>query len=433
MVSYSISAFLQLPERIEQLDRVDLVIFTTRRDICNAQGGSSIRIKGYTTYLKRLGVRYKFAGLIKPLYVEQEDFIYLRFGKGILRLIQLYNIVHKVPIVSEILRRRIIQDHGVRSLVRHGEGVYIWSHQNGSVPLFLKLAVGQRFIYDVHGILQVQLDYLKGSSLKQKMFFLLSLFEERMVFKAADVVNAVSEPMKTFIAKSFGTKMDRIVVARDGFLRSQPRQVSYGQTVRLRKKFGIQNGDRIIFFAGNFKRFGGVHHLVDAFCSLAQAIDGLKIFLVGTGQMEELIFRKIKNYRLNDRFIHIRSIDYDELHRYQQLSTLIVCPDIDDTNNRLTPHIKVFDSILSGRPVVASRFEIVEQVFPEDQGFIKYFEPSDVNDMKKAILYALGHLRDFEKPSKDVLQELGYESLTKELLNQYRQRRIIRGHSAIKS
>ena len=172
---------------------------------------------------------------------------------------------------------------------------------------------------------------------------------------------------------------------------------------------------------------------MEAFCGLAQAIDGLKLFLVGTGQMEELIFRKIKNYRLNDRFIHIRSIDYDELHRYQQLSTLIVCSDIDDTNNRLTPHIKVFDSILSGKPVVASRFEIVEQVFPEDQGFIKYFEPSDVNDMKKAILYALGHLRDFEKPSEHILQELGYESLTKELLNQYRQRRIIPRHSAIKS
>jgi glycosyltransferase involved in cell wall biosynthesis len=403
---------------------MQLIIFNVRKDVHKQVSGSSIRIKGYTCYLKQLDVSYKFVAPSRPDYVDPQDFESFSCGLLLLLFVRVHNILNQIAVTkftSLILKYFILKNSNIKKLAALSENTFILAHQNGSIPLFLKLAKGRKFIYDIHGILSLQREYLEDTSLRGKLAFYLSVTEEKYIYKYADIINATSERMIDFIKANFVTAA-KFAVAPDGLLRDNlDEPVDLRRVELLTSQLGIHQNDKIIFFAGKFKKFGGVHVLIDAFCELAECIDNLKLLLIGSGQMEDYILKQIKTHKLEDRFVHIKQVNYSDLLYYQQLATLIICPDIENPYNELIPHVKVFDSVASGKPVVAAKFKVLEELFPPDACIIKYSNSSSVNDLKQTIIDSLNDLSWFRKADKKLLSEFTYRKLCKKLVQQYAQ------------
>ena len=399
-----------------------LIVFTFRNDIRQYNGGSTIRIKGYTQYLKEFGVSYKFVAPARPHYVHPDDFVEFRYSRLNLLMIKIHNILSQkkaTKLISLILKYIILQISGIKKLEILSENTFILSHQNGSIPLFLKLIKGRKFIYDVHGIFSIQKEYLEDASAADKLIFYLSLAEEKYIYQYADIINITSRRMMRFIKERFNTSAG-FALAPEGILEENiNRNTEKERVAELALKFGIDPEDKVLFFAGNFKKFGGVHRLVDSFVSLAGHISNLKLFLIGSGQMEDYVVERIKRNHLEDQFIHIKLINHSDLWFYQQLATLIVCPDIENPYNELILHIKIFDSIASGKPVVATRFDVLEEVFPPDADFIRYAKSSNLNDLNQTIADSIKDLSWFRKADSKWLSELTYRRLCKNLVDQY--------------
>lgn len=407
---------------------MQLIIFTSRKDIQNVIGGSGIRIKGYTSYLKEFGVSYKFVAPVRPAYVDSKDYVSFNLSSIVQLFVKVHNILSQVTVtrfMSSIIKHFVLKNPGIKKLAEISKGSYILSHQNGTIPLFLKLANGQRFIYDVHGILSLQKEYLDDFRLKRKLFFWLSVIEEGYTYKYADVINATSERMVDFISSNFKTKA-QFAIAPDGSLKDNfNEQLDLGKIKSLENQLGIRQDDKVLFFAGRFKKFGGVHRLVDAFCELAEQMEKLKLLLIGTGQMEDYITQKIKAYKLEDRFIHIKEIAYSLVRYYQQLATLIICPDIENKYNELIPHVKIFDGIASQKPVIATRFKVLEELFGPERGFIRYSESSSVVDLKEAIAESISETSWFRAADNELLARFTYRKHTKRLVEQYRALKVL--------
>ena len=402
---------------------MQLIIFTVRKDIQGITGGSSIRIKGYTRYLKELGVSYKFVAPVRPDYVDSEDYVSFSLSTTAQLFIKIHNILRQVTVLrflSSIMKHFILKNPDIKKLAEVSKDTYILSHQNGSIALFLKLTNGQKFIYDVHGIPSLHKGILQGRSLRNKLFFYLALAEEKYFYEYTDVINTTSEDMANFINSNFKTAA-RFAIAPDGLLKDDfNEQLDMGKVKLLENQLGIKQGDKVLFFAGNFKKSGGVHRLVEAFCELAGQMNNLKLLLVGKGQMRNYIIKRIKAHKLEERFIHIEQIVHSLLPYYQQLATLIICPDIENKYNELVPHIKFFDSIASGKPVIATKFKILEELITPNAGLVRYSKSSSVNDLKQTIADSIFQADWFHKADNGLLSTFTYKKLSKKLVEQYR-------------
>ncbi len=402
-----------------------IIILTLRNDIRNIEGGSSIRIKGYTKYLKNFGIKYKFVAPLIPSYVDEKDFISMKISRSILFLVHIYNLIYFFPVISTFIKNIVLKNKNIKKLVEISKDRYIWSHQNSLISLFLKLTVKQEFIHDIHGIFILQKEYIRDYSLKQKILFLLNIRYEKLILKKADIVNVNSLRMKEYITKTF-KRTKGIVIAKDGILRSDfKKKITQGEISNLRDKYGLGKKDRVLFFAGNFKRIGGIHHLVDVFCELSKEFTNLKLFLIGNGHMGKRIFTKIRKFKQEKNVIHLKHIEYSEIFKFQQLSTLIICPDIKNKYNELVPHIKLYDSLASKKPVLSSRFDVLIESFPESKKCIFYFEPSNLNDMKLKIIKVLNSLDEFKPLSNRELQKSTYRKRVEGVIEQYEQIGII--------
>lgn len=402
-----------------------MIVILVYRDPKNIQNGFTIRVKGYTKYLKSFGVNYKFLAPARPDYVDKKDFVPFKLDNKILILIKIYNLIYFLPIIPKIIGNIVLKDKNIRNLVKISKDRYILSHQNSSTSLFLKLACNQKFIHDVHGIQRLQKEFFKDYNLKEKILFITDIWIERLVMKKADIVNVNSFKMKEYVKKGF-KRTNGVIVARDGLLRDNfDLLVSEKEISKLRDKYGLKKKDKILYFAGTFKKIGGVHHLVDVFCDLSKEFDNLKLLLIGKRQMEEYVSKKIKKFHLNKRFIHLRSVDYDEIFKFQQLSTLIICPDIVNKYNEITPHIKLFDALSSKKPVLSSRFEVLTEMFPESRNCILYFEPSNLEDMKKKIIEVFDSKIKFRPLTNKELSRLTYKRASEDVISQYKKIGIV--------
>lgn len=396
------------------------VIFTTRNDIEIPSGGSGIRIAGYTSHLEEFGVNYTFAAPVKPSYVPDERFEPIRPDKRLYRLIYTY-------LATGQFRRTIDRHPLIRQLLNLSRQRIFWAHQTALIPLYLAIAHDRRFIYDVHGILKIQSEYFQHTSLLQKAGLLLNLWLERKFFRHASYVNAASLQMKQFIADAFKIDDTSIIVTPEGLLENNSQPLDPSRVMEARQRYGIEPSQRVVFFAGDFKKIGGVHLLTEVFCRVAPAMKELRLFLVGSGQMEASVYQMIRRHNLESRLIHLPRVDYHDLPKLQQLSDIIVCPDLYNRYNEMVAHIKVFDSLAARKPVLASRFPVLLEEFPESSGCILYFEPSNADDMEQTIRQALERPESIRPLTDKELERLTYRRRVKGVINEYRRRNIIHG------
>lgn len=306
--------------------------------------------------------------------------------------------------------------------------IIFFEHLDNSMGYFLKEhKIIQDYINDTHGI--APLEFLHKHSdtfidrVINKFKSVLAFKLDRKIINAARGMIFVSEAMKEYFKIQFPileTKENYIV--RDGVNSSLCKQkVDLVRVETYKKHYGIKESDKVVFFAGIFKDLGGVIDLIEAFSILVEknTIKHLKLLLLGDGERYEDATNMVKIYKLEDKVIFLGRQSYAELKNYQELATVIVCPDKKHPFSELVPHIKYFDSLASGKVVINGSFASVKEI-NQNERFSIDFEPSNVSNLAEKIEMVLEnqeYLTMKYKENKNVIcSEFTYNQFVKVLL-----------------
>jgi len=397
-----------------------LIIFTPFLTDFTPSNGSTIRIAGYTKGLNELGIDYTFFSSLKPDYVSDEKFIKCSINRKWLKFFVLHNLLFSSTWLrpfSYFLRFILLNIQGVKEVILITDERLIWTHQEYTLSLFLFFVKQRPFIYDIHGFFDIQREYRVNLNKWRKLWFDLFLIQERIVINVAPYLNIVSNRMKQYVNDNFSPQ-GIMLTAPDGI----PDHLSVYESVVSNSRFRIDNSiavtEKIILYAGSFKNIGGVTELVKVYCANKEINKQAVLLLIGSGQEENNIATFLEASDCSHRVFHIKSMPHKELIVYMKGADVIVCPDIyGNEYNEMTPHIKLYDAIASGKNVVASDFEVNREMFDDKEFNIYYFNYDKRDSFREKIILAMTNITDKSKSTK--LESLTYSSRTKEYIKNF--------------
>lgn len=113
-------------------------------------------------------------------------------------------------------------------------------------------------------------------------------------------------------------------------------------------------------------------------------------------------------------------VEFEKLATYQTIADIIICPDSKNQYNEITRHIKVYDSLASGKPVIFSYFKYLRKNIEPFQG-IEYFEPENIEELAEKIIKVLTFYKDYLDKAisnKEKIKSYTYQNNTKKLIKQ---------------
>ncbi len=299
-------------------------------------------------------------------------------------------------------------------------------HQNFQLGLFLSLIYNKQCIFDIHGFYYLQKENIENMRLRDRLFFYSNLIIENNCFKHGKYFSVASKETKAFLIKKYNIKSNNIFLAEEGYLDNLKENVNSELIQKIRTRYNIAQKDFIIFFAGTFKKLGGIFDLVYAYYSIYPKLSNSKLILLGSGQEESKILNFIQVKGLKNKIILINApkvkMRLGELPSYQSLANIIVCPDKDNYYNQITPHIKMYDSLASGKPIILAEFKCLLGILRDFRGF-ELYKPGNIEDlaMKLEKIYL-----NYDKYSKEalnnakIINSYTYQTRTKNFIQQIR-------------
>ena len=144
-----------------------------------------------------------------------------------------------------------------------------------------------------------------------------------------------------------------------------------------------KKGKKIISFLGSFKYFSGVDFLLDAYAALCHLRDDVHLFIAGQGQLLGLVNSKLARLPV-DSYTYFSSIPYSDVDAVYSRSAVIVNPEKFNHFSDNISHLKFFEAMYSGRPIVAPRFQIHQHGI--NNGIhCQLYDPDDIQSMISVI------------------------------------------------
>lgn len=251
------------------------------------------------------------------------------------------------------------------------------------------------YINDIHGISTIEFDYQRKntSSILHKLIYgikyVLSESLDRKVFEFADGLIYSSNAMQRYFESRYNLKSVKSVVLPN-LLFEKICDITIDKDLQesIKNQHNIDEKDFILFFAGGYKPTSGLDDLIEVFALLSKDNKNLKLMLVGSGPMDNVIQGFINENGIADKVIQIKQIPYEQLITYQSVAHLIFCPDKYNEFSELIVHLKYFDSLVSGKPVINSAFSSVNEINKKDALSVSFI-PSDRKSLLQKTFYCI--------------------------------------------
>ncbi|MEI7504376.1 MAG: glycosyltransferase, partial [Paludibacter sp.] len=302
-----------------------LIIFAPFHTNFTPSDGSSIRIAGYTKGLNDLNIDFAFFSPNKPEYVPIENYIHCSINRKWTKLIILHNLLFAsfwLRWFSFPIRFILLNIKGMHEAVKSTENRLIWTHQEYTLSLFLYFVKQRPFIYDIHGFFDIQREYRTSLNWWKKIWFELYVIQERIVLGLAPFLNVVSEKMKDYVQSKF-IPIGQIFLAPDGI----PDDLNVYKGIEKNNSFKRENGlsedEKVILYAGSFKRIGGVTELVREYVNCTELNTKAVLLLVGGGQEEKNIDELLQTSICKERVFRIKYMPHLELIAYMKMADVI--------------------------------------------------------------------------------------------------------------
>jgi glycosyltransferase involved in cell wall biosynthesis len=200
---------------------------------------------------------------------------------------------------------------------------------------------------------------------------------ERLVCRSADLVEAVSTPLKEHLL-AIGVSRDRITVVPNG---ADPAVFTPDADARrdVRARLGIPDDCVVIGFSGILRPWHGAELLIDAVAALRARRD-VRLLFVGDGPSRASLESRARAHGLQTRVIVTGRLPHDEIPRYIAAFDIGVSP---RTTFYASP-MKVPEYMAAGVAVVAPRSaNLVDLIADTRDGLL--FAPDDAADLAETL------------------------------------------------
>ena len=223
-----------------------------------------------------------------------------------------------------------------------------------------------------------QAQYVSGQSWK-KLFIPL----EKRGYQLADRLFAISTTTVTELKENYGLEESEIDLIPPG--------------IDL-DKFSSRDGkaeDGSVLFVGRLDPRKGIATLLSAFAGVVSEFNNAKLYIIGTGRLEDQLREEISREGLNDNVILLGFVSDKELPEWYQRVSLMVVPSVLEGFG-----ITALEGIASGVPIIASRVPGLVDIV--DDGRNGYLVASgDREELKKKLLELLKDPQKRENMGKE--------------------------------
>lgn len=373
-----------------------LVIYFPFEQSGTWQAGSWLRLRGYTQGLNEIIPDYVYYGYSYPMDIDVPEFISCTIQRRWYKIMLLHNILftHHILFSAAVLRLLIDRFSHVKEVDQLGKDILFYSHQDSSLAMYLHLTRKIPFVYDIHGIFAVQKEYTINYNWWKKLWFQLYLRHEEIVFNKAPYLNVVSKEMEEYIRSHYKVTGD-ILIAPDGI----PAELqTYDSIAPVSLEKYKVNGQKIILFAGSCKPMGGARQLVETFMQSTELHRKAKLLLITTET------RYLDVIETDAHVILLPPMPHVDLVSYMKAADVIVCPDDEENEyNQICPHIKFYDALATGTPIVATDLSVNRNVIGDISYPICYFSENNTS-LEEALLKAI-EFKKLPLTLKDLLEK----------------------------
>ena len=207
-----------------------------------------------------------------------------------------------------------------------------------------------------------QKNYFKGA-LRAPLFALME-FADVAIVRSADAVVAVTPEIKDYYVKR-GVPASKIVVAPNGVNASKIKPLD---KAKARKALGYGARDKIVAYAGSFRAGEGVETLIAAFPAILERVPSAKLLVMGDskGSGGVTFHPTLEEAREQARALGLRvgererdsvrftgRVPHEKLANY--LAAADACAYPIAPSKQGASHLKVFEYLACGKPVIATR------------------------------------------------------------------------------
>jgi glycosyltransferase involved in cell wall biosynthesis len=244
--------------------------------------------------------------------------------------------------------------------------------------------------------------------------------------QVADCVITVSNAMSDELQK-LGFSEDKIRVCWNGVdpNKYDPSRVTHEERNSLRKKYGIQNNENLLFFIGRLVTVKGVDKLIQAMPEILTDFPNSKLVILGVGDMEYQLREIIQTLGLQDKII-LRTEFVSEPERIQHFAAadIVVLPSLYEPFG-----IVCTEAMSLEKPVVVGAHGtngMREQVIPQGEHqcglHINPFNPDDIAWGVKQILQLDDKGKTMGKNGRQrVINEFSWDIITQRTLEIYQE------------
>jgi glycosyltransferase involved in cell wall biosynthesis len=248
-------------------------------------------------------------------------------------------------------------------------------------------------VVDLHGLLRLQ--GLMGTSLKEVLVNVAWLLHEFMVFRDRSVA-AFTMPSKSlgeFLKSAYGVDPDKVFGVPDTV--DQEVIATARRCEEIEKEVeGLLRGSELrnaVAYVGNFSRYHGFLDLMKAIKIAKRSFREVKLFLIVSSLKQLERFR----YLLPEDTIALENVPRRLLPCILRQAALCILPHRAGTQFDYMPSNKVYDYVLSGRPIVAYRTPALVEVLSKYPMCV-LVKPNDPQSLAEGIVKALELWRDSE-------------------------------------
>lgn len=342
-----------------------LIIYSSIQLYDAHHGGSELRVLGYTANIEHYLKDFCYCGPDKPIDILDEHYHRFVLSTKWKKLMLLCNVIYQylhIPLYG--CRWFINRFSGIRdimSLVSNGELLFV--HQDCTVAEYLRIVKHTQYVYDIHGFFDIQREYFALYYGMQRYVMYLYLWQERAALASCDYINVESLEMRDYVYHRFHPK-GKILLAPDGI----PTDLVAYQTQKP-----ITTKRPYILFTGSYKPMGGVLDLMETYIHSVRLQEFADLLVIGDGpeQATEKV-KELQSY-MPERIVLVPPMEHVELIAYMRGAMVIACPDRgDNVYNQVCPHIKLYDALATGNPIVATDLSVNRYIVPENYP-IRYF------------------------------------------------------------
>jgi len=202
---------------------------------------------------------------------------------------------------------------------------------------------------------------------------------ERKTLQGAKKVLAINEELRNY-AIEMGAEPSETMVIRAGIDIERFNPKIDGDEIR--KLYGIQRDDVVLFFMGWLYLFSGLKEVAIELAKVRDEYPNVKLLIVGRGDLYHELQKIRKNCSLQ-QLILAGWQPYEKIPEYIAVSDICLLPAYNNKIMRNIVPIKIYEYMACGKPVIATKLPGIMKEFGEEHGVVYVDKPKDA--LNKAV------------------------------------------------